>query len=63
MLRIWLILCLQIFSTAVILLWIVAAAGTARGAWDGKLFFAPCLANLKPKGGGKGEDEVASKVA
>jgi hypothetical protein len=27
----------------------VVAAGTARGAWSGKLFFAPCLANLKKK--------------
>ncbi len=37
----------QIFGTAVVLLWIVVAAGTAKGAWSGKLFFAPCLANLK----------------
>ncbi|KAF2091481.1 hypothetical protein K490DRAFT_52688 [Saccharata proteae CBS 121410] len=36
-----------IFSVAVILLWIVVAIGTARGAWSGRLFFAPCLANLK----------------
>jgi hypothetical protein len=54
---------LQIFSTAVILLWIVAAAGTVRGAWNGKLFYAPCLANLKAKGGVDGVDEIARKVA
>ncbi|KAF3762647.1 hypothetical protein M406DRAFT_46308 [Cryphonectria parasitica EP155] len=34
------------FSVAVILLWCVVAAGTARGAWSGKLFYAPCLRNL-----------------
>merc|ERR1712070_1084802 len=38
-----------IFGTAVILLWVVIAAGTARGAWTGVLFNAPCLANLKEK--------------
>ncbi|KAK4547906.1 hypothetical protein LTR36_010625 [Oleoguttula mirabilis] len=36
-----------IFGTAVIALWVVIAAGTARGAWSGELFHAPCLANLK----------------
>ncbi|KAK4904130.1 Plasma membrane sulfite pump involved in sulfite metabolism [Elasticomyces elasticus] len=36
-----------IFGVAVILLWIVIALGTARGAWSGELFHAPCLANLK----------------
>ena len=36
-------------GAAVILLWCVVAAGTAKGAWDGKLFYAPCLANLKQK--------------
>ncbi|KAL9065029.1 MAG: hypothetical protein Q9157_007619 [Trypethelium eluteriae] len=35
-----------IFSVAVVLLWLVVAAGTARGAWSGQLFYAPCLANL-----------------
>ncbi|KAI6887322.1 putative C4-dicarboxylate transporter/malic acid transport protein [Hortaea werneckii] len=38
-----------VFGTAVILLWVVIAAGTARGAWTGVLFNAPCLANLKEK--------------
>jgi len=33
----------------VILLWIVVALGTAKGACSGKLFYAPCVANLKPK--------------
>jgi len=36
-----------IFGTAVIALWLVIAVGTARGAWSGELFHAPCLANLK----------------
>lgn len=38
-----------IFATAVILLWVVVAAGTARGAWRGELFNAPCLKNLPPE--------------
>ncbi|KAK5174989.1 Plasma membrane sulfite pump involved in sulfite metabolism [Saxophila tyrrhenica] len=38
-----------VFGTAVILLWIVIAARTAKGAWQGTLFVAPCLANLEPK--------------
>lgn len=36
-----------IFGVAVILLWFVVATGTARGAWTGRLFSAPCLAHLK----------------
>lgn len=35
------------FAVAVILLWIVVAVGTARGAWGGKLFYAPCVANMQ----------------
>jgi tellurite resistance protein TehA-like permease len=35
-----------IFSVAVIMLWCVVATGTVRGALDGRLFNAPCLANL-----------------
>nr|POE46839.1 sulfite efflux pump ssu1 [Quercus suber] len=38
-----------IFGTAVVLLWIVIAMGTAKGAWSGELFNAPCLANLEKK--------------
>lgn len=38
-----------IFSVAVILLWCVVATGTVRGAIDGRLFHAPCLANLPKK--------------
>lgn len=38
-----------VFGTAVIVLWFVIAAGTARGAWNGVLFHAPCLANLKKR--------------
>jgi tellurite resistance protein TehA-like permease len=47
-----------IFAVAVILLWCVVAAGTARGAWTGRLFNAPCLKNLPKK-----EDKVAMDVA
>ncbi|KAM0719544.1 hypothetical protein Q7P37_003674 [Cladosporium fusiforme] len=36
-----------IFGVAVILLWVVIAAGTARGAYSGEMFKAPCLDNLK----------------
>lgn len=36
-----------ILGVAVILLWCVVALGTAKGAWSGKLFYAPCLKNLK----------------
>lgn len=35
-----------VFGVMVILLWIVVMAGTARGAWKGHLFYAPCLKNL-----------------
>lgn len=37
-----------IFSGAVILLWIVVAAVTAKGIVSGELFYAPCVSNLKP---------------
>lgn len=36
-----------IFGVAVILLWAVIAVGTARGAYSGEMFKAPCLDNLK----------------
>ncbi|KAF2642718.1 hypothetical protein P280DRAFT_423622 [Massarina eburnea CBS 473.64] len=39
-----------VFSLAVILLWCVVATGTVKGAIDGRLFHAPCLANLPKKG-------------
>lgn len=38
-----------ILSVAVILLWIVVALATGQGAYSGKLLYAPCLANLKPR--------------
>ncbi|KAF2724010.1 hypothetical protein K431DRAFT_218655 [Polychaeton citri CBS 116435] len=38
-----------ILAVCVIILWIVVAAGTARGAWRGELFNAQCLKNLKPE--------------
>jgi tellurite resistance protein TehA-like permease len=46
-----------IFGVVVILLWMVVAAGTARGAWRGHLFYAPCLKNLK-----KNEDASSSAL-
>ncbi len=36
-----------ILSVAVMILWCVVAAGTAKGAWSGHLFSAPCLKNLR----------------
>ena len=47
-----------IFGTAVILLWIMLAVRTAKGAWKGHLFNAPCLANLK-----NNEAEIEEEVA
>ncbi|RMJ22742.1 transporter [Aspergillus sp. HF37] len=38
-----------ILSGAVGLLWLVVACRTVHGAWQGSLFFAPCLQNLKWK--------------
>jgi tellurite resistance protein TehA-like permease len=35
-----------IFAVAVIILWSVVAVRTAQGAWEGHLFYAPCLKNL-----------------
>ena len=52
-----------VFSVAVILLWIVVAAGTARGAWSGQLFYAPCLANLKEEARKDGVVETDSEKA
>ena len=46
-----------ILSIAVMVLWCVVAAGTVRGAWSGKLFYAPCLKNL-PK-----HQQIDSKLA
>jgi tellurite resistance protein TehA-like permease len=46
-----------IFAVCVILLWCVVAVGTARGAWNGHLFNAPCLKNL-PKKDHTGKDEA-----
>ncbi|EDU40902.1 TehA Tellurite resistance protein [Pyrenophora tritici-repentis] len=37
------------FATSVVFLWCVVAVGTARGAWKGHLFYAPCLKNLPKK--------------
>lgn len=49
-----------ILSITVILLWCVVAIGTVRGAWDGRLFHAPCLANL-PKKDMYGNEDNAEK--
>ncbi|KAF2671030.1 C4-dicarboxylate transporter/malic acid transport protein [Microthyrium microscopicum] len=50
-----------IFAIAVFLLWIVVAAGTVKGALSKKLFFAPCLANLKKEE--ESESDGSSKAA
>lgn len=47
-----------IFAVAVIMLWCVVAAGTARGAWKGHLFNAPCLKNLPKRDDAAGKDEA-----
>ncbi|KAI9701664.1 MAG: hypothetical protein M1820_006435 [Bogoriella megaspora] len=52
-----------ILTAAVVLLWIVVAANTARGAWNGRLFYAPCLANLsKEKAGPEKAEEGREKA-
>ena len=52
-----------ILSVAVTLLWCVVAAGTARGAWRGNLFYAPCVQNLKKNDEGEVVDkEKVSRV-
>ena len=51
-----------IFSVAVILLWCVVATGTVRGAWDGRLFHAPCLANLPKKDIEEDENERDKEI-
>ncbi|KXT03630.1 hypothetical protein AC579_1596 [Pseudocercospora musae] len=38
-----------IFGVCVILLWMYIFVRTAIGAWNGKMFHAPCVANLKQK--------------
>jgi hypothetical protein len=42
-------ICFQIFTIAVILLWIVVSVRTAIGAISGKVFFAPCVADLNAR--------------
>jgi hypothetical protein len=49
----------QVVSLCVVVLWIVVSVGTLKGVVSGRLFSAPCLANLKTK-----EDERnATKAA
>lgn len=50
-----------IFSVAVIMLWCVVAAGTARGAWSGKLLYAPCLKNLPQVQQGNAAEEARGR--
>jgi len=39
-----------IFAVVVVILWVIVAAATAKGAWAGTLFYAPCLKNLSNDG-------------
>lgn len=39
----------QILSLCVVVLWIVVSIGTLRGVVSGRLFFAPCLGDLKAR--------------
>ena len=52
-----------IFSTCVVLLWIVVALGTIKGAISGELFYAPCLANLKRQQQQEEAEEDAEKAS
>ena len=47
-----------IFAVAVIVLWCVVATGTAKGAWSGRLFNAPCLKNLPRREDGQVHTEA-----
>jgi len=49
-----------VFAISVVLLWCVVAVGTARGAWKGHLFYAPCLKNL-PKRDNMGKTEAENE--
>ncbi|BDD64377.1 hypothetical protein MAP00_009202 [Monascus purpureus] len=51
-----------IFSSAVMILWVVVAARTALGAWRGNLFYAPCLRNLKEKDEDGGREGVVYRA-
>lgn len=51
-----------IFSVAVVVLWCVVAAGTVKGAWSGRLFYAPCLRNLKKEDKDPGNEVDTEKV-
>ncbi|PKX90342.1 TDT family transporter [Aspergillus novofumigatus IBT 16806] len=48
-----------IISLCVVVLWMVVSIGTLKGVVSGKLFFAPCLADLKLKE----EDKDVAKAA
>ncbi|KAI9716398.1 MAG: hypothetical protein M1828_000340 [Chrysothrix sp. TS-e1954] len=43
-----------VFACCVVVLWAVCAAGTVRGVWSGKLFYAPCLKALRRENVEKG---------
>jgi hypothetical protein len=39
----------KILSVCVVILWIVVSLGTLKGVVSGRIFHAPCLADLRPK--------------
>ena len=38
---------IQIYSVAVVVVWIVVSAGTLKGVLMGTIFYAPCLSDLR----------------
>ncbi|RDK42559.1 hypothetical protein M752DRAFT_251748 [Aspergillus phoenicis ATCC 13157] len=50
----------QILSLCVVVLWIVVSIGTLRGVVSGRLFFAPCLGDLKAR---ENENKDGTKAA
>lgn len=50
----------QILSLCVVVLWIVVSIGTLRGVVSGRLFFAPCLGDLKAR---EDENKDGTKAA
>lgn len=50
---------IKILSLCVVILWMVVSVGTIKGVISGKLFFAPCLADLRMEE----EDKDVGKAA
>lgn len=48
---------MQIFSVAVVILWIVVAVRTVQHALTGEIFYAPCLENIKKRGVPEKDDD------